>query len=177
MASWTAATWPEILAAQQQARDAAAKGGVQAFQYLDPADAREIEALVDQIVPSGDTPGASEAGVIYFIDKALASFDRDKQDAYRSGLALVQTRRKAMFPASPSIAGLGAAERIQLLQSIETTPFFQQLRTHTLLGFLCDPSHGGNRGGAGWKVEGFESRMTWQPPFGYYDAQVNGKDK
>ena len=29
-------------------------------------------------------------------------------------------------------------------------------------------------GEAGWKLIGFENRMAYSPPFGYYDAQANG---
>ena len=51
-----------------------------------------MEALASLIIPSGSTPGAREAGVIYFIDKALATFDRDKREAYRQGFAAFEQR-------------------------------------------------------------------------------------
>ncbi|PYT19675.1 MAG: hypothetical protein DMG57_44565 [Acidobacteria bacterium] len=34
-----------------------------------------IAAIANQIIPSNDGPGAREAGVIYFIDRALSTFD------------------------------------------------------------------------------------------------------
>ena len=40
-----------------------------------------------QILPSDEGPGAREAGVVYFIDRALATFDSDKREAYRKGMA------------------------------------------------------------------------------------------
>ncbi len=49
--------------------------------------------------------------------------------------------------------------------------FFELLRTHTLYGFLGNPSYGGNRDRVGWKLIGFDNHMAYQPPFGYYDAQ------
>jgi gluconate 2-dehydrogenase gamma chain len=39
------------------------------------------------------------------------------------------------------------------------------------MGFLADPSYGGNRGQVGWKLIGFEPKPAWKPPFGYYDAE------
>src|SRR4051794_11974866 len=57
------------------------------LQYLDPQTAADIETLAAQIIPSDDTPGAKEAGVIFFIDRALATFDQDKRALYRDGLA------------------------------------------------------------------------------------------
>ena len=50
--------------------------------------------------------------------------------------------------------------------------FFELLRTHTLYGFVGNPSYGGNRDRVGWKLIGFEDRMAYQPPFGYYDGEA-----
>ena len=86
-------------------------------------------------------------------------------------MAAVQQKRKAMFPDSASIAALASEQQIQLMKAIETTDFFELLRTHALYGFLGNPSYGGNRDRIGWKLIGFENRMAYQPPFGYYDAQ------
>jgi hypothetical protein len=41
------------------------------------------------------------------------------------------------------------------------------------MGFLAKPEYGGNYNRAGWKLIGFEDQMTYQPPFGYYDAEEN----
>jgi len=136
-------------------------------------DLAEIEAIAAEIIPSIDGPGAQEAGVIVFIDRALSTFDAGKREAYRTGMAQVQQKRAELFPASHSIAGLTPDERIALIHAIETWPFFEMVRTHTLMGFLGNPSYGGNRGKVGWKHIGFEHRMAFQPPFGYYNAPEN----
>ena len=52
---------------------------------------------------------------MYFIDRALLTFAKDKRDAYRTGLAEAQLKRRALFPESSSIAGLTAAQQIELL--------------------------------------------------------------
>ena len=80
-----------------------------------------------------------------------------------------QVRRK-LFPDSASIRGLSDAQLIALMGAIEGMPFFETLRTHTLMGFLGSPEYGGNRGGAGWAHIGFEDRMAFEPPFGAYDT-------
>jgi gluconate 2-dehydrogenase gamma chain len=161
----------DIATAQQHAHEAAKSSTPPAFQTLDPAMAAEIDALTSQIIPSTDGPGAHEAGVVYFIDRALSTFDADLRESYRIGLAAVQQKRKEMFPGSASIAALSSAEQIQLLHAIEKTDFFELLRTHTLYGFVGNPSYGGNRDQVGWKLIGFENRMAYQPPFGYYDGE------
>ena len=79
-----------------------------------------------------------------------------------------------MFPGSKSIAGLSGEQQIALLKSIEQSAFFGTLRFHAILGFFGNPSYGGNRGEAGWKLIGFEDAGHFEPPFGYYDRETRG---
>lgn len=166
---WIALVWPAVLAAQEHAHRMADAGAAAALEHFDARTAADVEALAEQILPSGGSPGAREAGVIYFIDRALATFDQDKQLNYRDGLSEFQEIRKEMFPGSDSIASLSSAEQLRLMAAIDRKPFFQLLRLHTLMGFLCDPSYGGNRNEAGWRLIGFEDKFVFQAPFGYYD--------
>jgi gluconate 2-dehydrogenase gamma chain len=167
----------DIAAAQQHAHEAVQSSTPPAFQTLDPAMAMELDAIASQIIPSTDGPGAHEAGVIYFIDRALSTFDMDLRESYRTGMGDVQKKRRDMFPSSASIATLTSEQQIQLVHAIEATEFFDLLRTHTLYGFLGNPSYGGNRDRIGWKLIGFEDRMAFHPPFGYYEAQADGDGK
>ncbi|HTC91181.1 MAG TPA: gluconate 2-dehydrogenase subunit 3 family protein [Bryobacteraceae bacterium] len=161
----------DIASAQEHAHEAVQSSIPPAFQVLDPADAAEIDAITSQIIPSTDGPGAHEAGVVYFIDRALSTFDAHLREPYRLGMASVQRKRQEMFPASASVSALLSDQQIQLIHAIEATDFFSLLRTHTMYGFLGNPSYGGNRDRIGWKLIGFDDRMAYQPPFGYYDAQ------
>jgi gluconate 2-dehydrogenase gamma chain len=159
-----AACWTEALRAQGAKPER--------FTWFDAATAAEIRAIAAQIIPDDETPGAERAGVIWFIDSALAGYDKDKRELYRRGLAETQSRRAGMFPGSSSIAGLRTDEQIALLRAIEKTEFFQQVRQHTVLGFFGHPMHGGNRDMAGWKLIGIEHKMRYEQPFGYYDAEA-----
>ena len=157
-----AACWAEVLRAQPKK-----------FVWLDSATATEIEAIAAEIIPDNDTPGARQAGVIWFVDGALAGYDQDKRDLYKRGLAEAQAKRAEMFPGSSSIAGLEREQRIALLKAIEKSEFFGQVRQHAVLGFLGHPKYGGNRDMVGWKLMGIEHAMQFQPPFGYYDAEAS----
>ena len=168
--------WPEVLSAQQHAHTAAGSPTPH-FETLDAGAAREIEALAAQIIPSSGGPGAREAGVIYFIDRALSTFAADDRETYRTGMAQLQQKRQELFPNSTTIASLTGPQQMTLIRTIEASNFFELLRTHTVLGFLGNPSYGGNRGKTGWNQIGFEDRMAYQPPFGYYDAQVEGEKR
>jgi gluconate 2-dehydrogenase gamma chain len=164
--------WAAIAAAQEHARQAVQQPESGKFEFFDASAAADVSAIAAQILPSGDGPGAAEAGVVFFIDRALTTFDKDKQDTYRRGLSELNERRKQMFPASETVAGSSNGQQVELVQAIEKSDFFEVIRVHTLLGFLGNPSYGGNRGSVGWKYIGFDNRMTWQPPFGYYDVEA-----
>ena len=112
-----AACWAEVLRAQPNQ-----------LVWFDPATAAEIKAIAAQIVPDNETPGAEQAGVIWFIDRSLSGYDQDKQALYKTGLAETQKKRAEMFPGSTSIAGLTGYQQIALLKAIEKTDFFQQVR-------------------------------------------------
>ncbi len=170
LSSLSAATLADIALAQHHAQTAISSSA--AFRYLTPADAADLDALVSQIIPSDGSPGAREAACIHFIDRALETFDQDKRELYRTGLAATRQQRRKLFPSVTSIAGLPPAGAIALLQAVESTDFFQLLRTHTIMGFLAAPEWGGNRAMAGWRHIGFDPAMHFQPPFGYYDAEA-----
>ena len=169
--SLTAAGFAEIAAAREHARHAAAKTTAPQFEFFDASMAADVAVIAEQILPSGDGPGAKETGVIYFIDRALKTFDADQQKVYRAGIAEVRETSRKLFPNAANIAKLNGEQQLALVKAIEHTDFFETVRVHTLLGFLGNPSYGGNRGNAGWTYIGFEDRMAWEPPFGYYDVE------
>jgi gluconate 2-dehydrogenase gamma chain len=165
--AWLMARWPDIVAAAQHAHHAAQSAAPPKLDFFTPEQAIEIEAVAAQIIPTDDTPGAREARVIYFIDRALATFDSDKQPLYKQGLAVLQARARRAGLAK--FSEMNSARQIAVLKRIEKSPFFQQLRAHTILGFLANPEYGGNHEQAGWKHIGFEDQFAFTPPFGFYD--------
>jgi gluconate 2-dehydrogenase gamma chain len=168
-----AAAWPELMAAQQHAQHTmrAVAAGVPAnLEFLTPAQAADVEAITALIIPTTDTPGAREAGVVYFIDHFLRTF-ADEQKPFANAMALVEVKRKEMFPASADFASLTAAQQTEILKAIENTPAFNLFRSFTMIGFLGNPEDGANRDMAGWKLVGFDNAPTHTPPFGYYDAE------
>jgi gluconate 2-dehydrogenase gamma chain len=171
--AWFALRWPAILAAQEHARRSEASGRPAQFQFFSPQEAVEVEAMAAQIIPSDDTPGAQEARVIYFIDRVLATFDRDKQPTYTQGLKDLRQRTQVLFPSVNKFSSLTSTQQIQVLTAIERAEFFELVRLHTIMGFLAKPEYGGNHDQAGWKLIGFDDQMTYKPPFGYYDAEEN----
>jgi gluconate 2-dehydrogenase gamma chain len=146
------------------ARDEAA-----AFTVLGDAEAADFAAIAARIIPTTDTPGASEAGVIHFFDLAFSDHMRQSLDFARAGLATMNEQAGRPF------SSLDAAAQDALLAEREGEGFFELMRAMTLFGFFAMQEHGGNRDDVGWQVVGFDGgRGAWTYPFGYYDAQVHG---
>jgi gluconate 2-dehydrogenase gamma chain len=173
---WTvlAARFPGAAHAAREARRIAGGELAPSLEVLSPIEAAEIEAISALIIPTDDSPGAREAGAVYFIDRALGDFLAPSADGFRAGLDDFGQRLVRAHPGIESIADLSLSDANAFLESVEHTPFFGVCRTLTVWGTLCDPVHGGNRDKAGWRMIGFEDRHAWQPPFGYYDAEAHG---
>jgi len=139
--------------------------------FLDGAAAADVTAIAAQIVPSDDGPGATEAGAMYFFDRALTTFAADQAADFRAGMAELSKRREQMFPGTASFAALTKDQQQQLLHTVETTDFFTLLKTLTVMAWLGSPEYGGNRKSVGWKYIGFDDAGFFEPPFGYYDAE------
>ncbi len=188
-AVWLSAHWPAIVAAAEHAHQAAKSSAPRKFQFFTPEEAVEIDAISARIIPSDETPGAREAGVVYFIDRALTTFAVDDQKTYREGLPSLQARVRELFPSVEKFSSATPEQQDQILHSLDeqtgparrhsrpggaSSSFFQAIRVHTLVGFLVEPDSGGNRDGVGWKVIGRDPEHMFQPPFGYYDKDYAG---
>jgi gluconate 2-dehydrogenase gamma chain len=169
-AAWVAANYAGILDAEEYVLEAAQAGPMK-FQFFTPAQATEIEAMAAQIIPTDETPGAKEARVVNFIDRALATFAKNNQAQYTKGLNDLQAQTKQQFPTATTFSALTGPQQIQVLTAMEKTPFFNTVRTHTIIGFFASPVHGGNHDKIGWALIGYDDSLNHKPPFGYYDAQ------
>jgi gluconate 2-dehydrogenase gamma chain len=158
---------PAILTSCRDASEARQAGAP--FRVLSAGEAAEFEAIAARIVPTDDTPGATEAGVIRFMDQVLAGIRADSLEPMRAGLAELKTAAQETHGV-PDFHALGPQQQDALLTQIEDSDFFATVRYLTLAGMFSLPEHGGNQDGVGWKLLGFDGRQAWQPPFGFYDA-------
>ena len=167
-------SWAEIAQAAHQTHVATQPGGEATMSFLSAAEAADIEAVAAQIIPTDDTPGARDAGVVHFIDRALATFLSQLASDYRAQVAEFQVACRQQHPGVASFASFTSAQQVAYLKTVDHTPFFNTTRLLTLLGMFSLPAYGGNRAGVGWTLIGFEDRHVFQPPFGYYDRDYPG---
>src|SRR5262245_47086919 len=165
---WFAATRRDLSAAGLHAAQATS------FETLTPADAAEIEAAAAQIIPTDETPGAREARVVYFIDKAISSWAKDQKTAVLSAAKELRARAAKAQRGAKSFASLSPEKQIAVLTAMEKEKpqFFNVLRYGTIAGMLANPEWGGNYQKMGWRWIGFDDRFSWGPPFGWYDQNA-----
>ena len=188
-ALWLSAHWPAIVSAAAHARQVAKSPAAAKFHFFSAEEAKEVDAISARIIPSDSTPGAREAGVIYFIDRALVTFAVDDQKTYRAGLPALQAKTQEMFPGVDKFSRATAEQQDEVLRSFDIQnkstgrrsirgrqagSFFETVRVHTVMGFLIDPDAGGNLNAVGWKLIGRDPDHMFQPPFGYYDKDYAG---
>jgi gluconate 2-dehydrogenase gamma chain len=177
-AGWIAMNWPQIAAAAEQA-DHHMMGHDMTPPHatltaLSAAEAAEVDAVANQIVPGGATPGARDARVVYFIDNALGGFFAAQAPSFRQGLTEFEAAYAARRGAGAPFSAAPEAQQIAWLHEVDTTPFFTAVRRLTVLGLIALPKYGGNHDGVGWKMIGVVNRHVWRPPFGWYDQDYPG---
>src|SRR5262245_52035190 len=119
--AWILANLPHFEALGVEARAAQAKA--EAFKVFTPAEARTMTAFAAQIIPTDKTPGATEAGAVYFIDRSLTGFAADAVPLFRAGLKALDDAAKKEQRGVPSFADLSSAQQIKSKKQSENTEF------------------------------------------------------
>jgi gluconate 2-dehydrogenase gamma chain len=172
-AGWLALNWPKIAAAAGHAHLARQSSKPQSLAVLSTEMARDVDAMCAQIIPTDDTPGAREAGAVYFVDRAMGGFYAAHRAEFTTDYAEFTAAAAKQFP-GVRFADLAPDRQIEYLQSVEKSRFFGSVRFLTILGLLVLPGYGGNRDEIGWKLIGFNDAHAFNPPFGYYDRDYPG---
>jgi gluconate 2-dehydrogenase gamma chain len=146
--------------------------------FFNDDDALVVEAFAERIMPGAlGKPGARDAGVLNYIDLALAGAYADQQDFYRRGIAALDGFCRATH--KEPFVKLDAARQDEVITLLETgkatgftwpsaQAFFNTVRTHVMEGMFADPVYGGNKDFAGWILVGFPGA---QPAFSAADME------
>jgi len=126
-----------------------------------------IIAMCEQIIPADQDPGATDAGVVHYIDKQLISYFKDQQGFYRSGIAAVQKTSKKLhgklFQELDDDVQLEFLKKMdagelkgEVWEEVPAAGFFNTLVDHTKQGFYGPARHGGNKDYVSYKMMGLE---------------------
>jgi gluconate 2-dehydrogenase gamma chain len=156
-------------AAPFEPAQAAAAPRREAFENLTATEAELLEAITDRLIPSDEHgPGAREARVVHYIDRALGGALASSRPAYTAGLASLD--RYAISSRAKGFLDLSATDKDSVLIDVETgaatgftgssAQFFALLLNHTRQGMFGDPYYGGNANFAGWDLLGYPGVRT-----------------
>jgi gluconate 2-dehydrogenase gamma chain len=140
---------------------AAACGGPKSrWRYFTDAETLTLAAICDQVIPPDQDPGASEAGVVDYIDRQLDGHFRKLRTMYRDGLAGIDALARKQH--GRAFVELSSDQRLAMLSAIDSKrlgdapvrEFFQAVVAHTMQGYYGSPRHGGNKKWASWRMLG-----------------------
>src|SRR6202007_296768 len=95
---------------------------------LDPHQNELVVAMIDQIIPATDTPGAKGARVNEFIDVILTEWANDgERRNFLSGLADVDKQSNTLF--SKDFAAASPEQQLTLLRSLDDTAAVARARS------------------------------------------------
>jgi gluconate 2-dehydrogenase gamma chain len=159
------------------------------FFFLDEADT--VEALAARIMPGdAEDPGAREAGVLSYIDRALSGAYSEWQGSYKEGIRTLNAYTKQRY--GKRFFELSEADQDTVVDALEkgeihgfgdsdgetsgAEAFFTMVWAHTVEGMFADPAYGGNREAAGWKLVGFPgAQHGYSAEEMRYGADLSGK--
>jgi gluconate 2-dehydrogenase gamma chain len=141
----------------------ACSGTTSEWRFFTDDEAKLIDAVAEQIIPSDDWPGGKESGVTNFIDKQLSGPHKRFRSMYRKGIAAIQETSGKLY--QKKFEELTRDEQTSFLETMEAgkmegpgwsdgadMKFFELVRDHSMQAFYGSPIHGGNRNKISYKM-------------------------
>ncbi len=135
------------------------------WRFFTLEEGRTVTAICERLIPADQDPGATEAGVVNFIDLQLMGPYKRYRANYRQGIKGVEQASLQRF--GHRFTELSPESQDEVLKALEgggvtgeawkdlsSKDFFTLILGHTMQGFYGDPRHGGNRGRVSWKMLG-----------------------
>lgn len=132
------------------------------WRFFTDEEASLVDAIVEQIIPTDEWPGARDAGVTNYIDKQLMGPLSRFKEKYREGLKAVKITCQEIY--NTSFEDLPWDERTHFLTRIQkgefSAPadgsFFSLIRDNTMQGYYGSPRHGGNKDYVSYRMIGLD---------------------
>lgn len=179
-----------VLGTTKKAKGQETDGTQFEFVTFDEHQGRTVEALAERIMPKdANGPGATDAQVVVYIDRALATHFAEEKEVYEHGLVYLD--QYCTTTQGKPFVELDSTQQDAVLTAMEdrrTPPpewpadaeissrdfLIRHLVPHTMEGMFADPEYGGNYNEIGWKLINFPGRSPfgYDPPFGYYDMVI-----
>lgn len=125
------------------------------FVLFTPGQGALVTLIAEQIIPADRDPGATDAGVVHYIDRQLAGPLAPFAALYRDALPSFEPMREMPFAAQTDF--LRSVERKEHGEA--AARLFTVMIDHAMQGFYGPPSDGGNRDEASWKMLGIAHEL------------------
>jgi gluconate 2-dehydrogenase gamma chain len=133
------------------------------YRVFTDAEAACLIALCEQIIPADHDPGATDAGVIHYIDKQAAERFHGDTSLFKQGIAALQEFCKTQH--GKLFEELEASVQIEIMRTMEQnkltggdwgelkqSSFMGRTVERTMQGFYGAPRHGGNKDYVSFKM-------------------------
>ena len=133
------------------------------WRFFTENEAKLMDAIAEQIIPTDEWPGGKEAGVTNFVDKQLVGPYERHQETYRTGMMNIQQNCEAVH--HKQFEALDWDVQTHFLEAMEAgksdrkyweegfdKKFFGMLRNHSMQGFYGSPRHGGNKDNVSYQM-------------------------
>jgi len=135
------------------------------WRFFTLGEGQTVTAICERLIPGDQDPGATEAGVVNFIDLQLMGPYKRYRVTYRQGIKGVEQASLRMFGRGfTELSPEGQDVLLKQLESggvageawkgVSSKDFFSLILSHTMQGYYGDPRHGGNHGRVSWKMLG-----------------------
>ncbi len=135
------------------------------YHFFSQSEANLLIAICEQFIPRDDEPGATDAGVIHYIDRQLKGPLARHQQAYQLGLeAFGKTCNQVFGTPFERLPFEKQSEALRLIESgrapkelwesLSQQEFFNLVLDHAMQGFYGSPRHGGNRNYTSYRMLG-----------------------
>jgi gluconate 2-dehydrogenase gamma chain len=122
------------------------------YRVLTEGEVKTLDAWCEALIPRDQDPGASDAGVVRFIDIQLTRKYRKHLPVYRS--ALDAFARWTEPDATKKLTQMEKGKAPKQFFSDGGREAFELVLAHTMQGFYGSPRHGGNRDFVSWRMLG-----------------------
>jgi len=135
------------------------------WRFFTLEEGRTADAICERLIPADQDPGASQVGVVNFLDIQLVGPYKRFRSSYRQGLNGIDQTSRQMY--GQRFTELSAEKQDAVLKELErggptgegwkeisSKDFFTLILGHAMQGYYGDPRHGGNYGRVSWKMVG-----------------------
>jgi gluconate 2-dehydrogenase gamma chain len=133
------------------------------WRFFTEKEALTVIAFAEQIIPTDEDPGATDAQVINFIDKQLVGPYTRFQETYRKGIpAIENSSQRILRKAFHELEWDEQAHFMEQMEAgnlpeeyweeVDQRSFFNMMLDHTMQGFYGSPRHGGNKNYVSYKM-------------------------